>query len=166
MLNGNEYVVTVKDNKTDEAYLSVIVEDVPGGKMVKSIVQNSKVSTEVNEEHVKKLLAFVNGTTVDELPVIEDLASKVLVVEATNKIGDDYIVELDFKRFFFRRLNLKSILIQAQTSRRKGEAVPCVRYQYARLTKPNGENLKSISSRGGVKRPTLVGSGQKPRRKN
>ena len=63
--------------------------------MVKSIVQNSKVSTEVNEEHVKKLLAFVNGTTVDELPVIEDLA-KVLVVEATNKIGDDYIVELDF----------------------------------------------------------------------
>ena len=32
MLNGNEYVVTVKDNKTDEAYLSVIVEDVPGGK--------------------------------------------------------------------------------------------------------------------------------------
>ena len=32
MLNGNEYVVTVKDNKSDEAYLSVIVEDVPGGK--------------------------------------------------------------------------------------------------------------------------------------
>ena len=96
MLNGNEYVVTVKDNKTDEAYLSVIVENVSGGKMVTSIVQNSNVSTEVNEDHVNKLLAFVNGTTVDELPVIEDLASKVLVVEATNKIGDDYIVELDF----------------------------------------------------------------------
>ena len=52
MLNGNEYVVTVKDNKTDEAYLSVIVENVSGGKMVKNIVQNSKVSTEVNEDHV------------------------------------------------------------------------------------------------------------------
>ncbi|PKZ95927.1 hypothetical protein [Streptococcus parasanguinis] len=74
------------------------------------------------------------------------------------------LVIADF-RFFFRRLNLKSILIQAQTSRRKGEAVPCVRYQYARLKKPNGENLKSISSRGGVERPTLLGSGQKPRGK-
>ncbi len=49
MLNGNEYVVTVKDNKTDEAYLSVIVEDFSGVKMVKSIVQNRKVSSEVNE---------------------------------------------------------------------------------------------------------------------
>lgn len=96
MLNGNEYVVTVKDDKSDETYLSVIVEDVSGGKMVKRIVQNSKVSTKVNEEHVKKLLAFVNGTTVEKLPFIEDLASKVLVVEATNKIGDNYIVELDF----------------------------------------------------------------------
>lgn len=96
MLNGKEYVVTVKDNKSDEAYLSVIIEDVAGGKVVKSIVQNSKVSTKVNEEHVKKLLAFVNGTTVEELPVIEDLASKVLVLEATNKIGDNYFVDLDF----------------------------------------------------------------------
>ena len=59
LLSGNEYVVTVKDNKTDEAYLSAIVEDVSGGKMVKSIVQNSKVSTEVNEEHVKKIIGFL-----------------------------------------------------------------------------------------------------------
>ena len=35
MLNGKEYVVTVKDNKSDEAYLSVIIEDVAGGKVVK-----------------------------------------------------------------------------------------------------------------------------------
>ncbi|EQC55769.1 hypothetical protein LLT6_01740 [Lactococcus cremoris subsp. cremoris TIFN6] len=61
MLNGNEYVVTVKDNKTDEAYLSVIVENVSGGKMVKSIVQNSKVSTEVNEDHVKNYWLLLMG---------------------------------------------------------------------------------------------------------
>ena len=48
MLNGKEYVVTVKDNKSDEAYLSAIFEDVAGGYVVKSFVDKCKLSTEVN----------------------------------------------------------------------------------------------------------------------
>ena len=38
--------------------------------------------------------------------------------------------------FVFRRHNRKSTMIQAQTSRRKGEAVPCVSHHRARLYKP------------------------------
>ena len=34
---------------------------------------------------------------------------------------------------FFRRHNRKSTMIQAQPTRRKGEAVPCGRYHCARL---------------------------------
>ena len=38
-------------------------------------------------------------------------------------------------------------------------------YQYARLQKPKRRKIENLSSRGGVKRPTLVGSGQTPRGK-
>ncbi|HFI0602649.1 TPA: hypothetical protein ACGO9Z_002175 [Streptococcus suis] len=93
----SEYVITVKHNASDEPYLSAIVEDVDGGKAVKRIVQNSNVSDVVNAEHIKSFLAYINNSTIEELPPLDDfIKNGVIVVPAQGKIGDNYITELDF----------------------------------------------------------------------
>lgn len=93
----SEYVITVKHNASDEPYLSAVVENANGGKFVKSIVQNSNISDVVNVEHIKKFLAYINNSTIEQLPPLDDfIKNNVIVIPAQGKIGDNYIIELDF----------------------------------------------------------------------
>lgn len=93
----SEYVITVKHNASDEPYLSAIVEDVDGGKVVKRIVQNSNISDVINAEHIKRFLAYINNSTIEQLPSLDYfIKNSVIVIPAQGKIGDNYITELDF----------------------------------------------------------------------
>ena len=90
------YGITMRHDASDEAFLTAIVEDVQGGKIVKSIIQNENISDVIEIEAIKEFLAMINGTTVNELPPIEDfLENNVFVLPAKDKIGDNFIKEVD-----------------------------------------------------------------------
>lgn len=92
----SKYAITMRHDASDEPFLTAIVEDVNGGKIVKSIIQNQNISNVIEVEAIKEFLAMINGTTIHELPPLEAfLANSVVILPAQDKIGDNFIKELD-----------------------------------------------------------------------
>lgn len=88
-----KYVITAKKKGSDEAYLSAIFED---NKLV-AVVQNKKVSSEVNTEDVAKfLLAIKSDKRYYPKNISDFINNEVQLIEAIDVIEDSYIQELDF----------------------------------------------------------------------
>lgn len=91
--NMEKYVITAKKKGSDEAYLSAIFED---NKLV-AVVQNKKVSSEVNTEDVAKfLLAIKSDKRYYPQNISDFINNEVQLIEASDVIEDSYIQELDF----------------------------------------------------------------------
>lgn len=91
-----EYVITAIKKGSNEAYLTAIIENVAGGHIVKSIIQNTKVSDEINVDHIKKFLAHINSCDVTELPPLDKfISTNVFLLEAKEKIDSNFTLIID-----------------------------------------------------------------------
>ena len=85
----SEYVITVKSDDTDVAYLSAIFEY---NKLV-AIVQKKKVSSEVKIDHIAKFLLSIKS---EERYYPKDISSfidnYVSVIDAIDVVGDNFVV--------------------------------------------------------------------------
>lgn len=93
----NNYVVTAVIDDSNEPYLSAIFEEKENGRELINIIQNSKVSKEVKEDHIKLFIARIQNCSVSDLPdLTKFLKTNVHVLEAKKKISnDDITLKLD-----------------------------------------------------------------------
>ena len=93
----NNYVVTAVTNDSNELYLSAIFEETETDRELINIIQNSKVSEEINEDHIKLFIARIQKCSVSDLPdLTKFLKTNVHILEAKKKISnDDITLKLD-----------------------------------------------------------------------
>lgn len=93
----NKYLVTLLANNSDEAYLTAVLENTEGGRILSSIIQNSNVSSDINVADIKWFLSKIQKCDIDDLPdLTKFLETNVLVVPAKGRPTDlDIIMRLD-----------------------------------------------------------------------
>lgn len=93
----NKYIITQVQPKSKEAYLTAIFEVVRGGLELHYIVQNSKVSHEINPEHIKLFLATINKCDVAEIPDLTEFIKTNVIIKESKEIisSSNIIMELD-----------------------------------------------------------------------
>ena len=65
--------MTLLANNSDEAYLTAVLENTEGGRILSSIIQNSNVSSDINVADIKWFLSKIQKCDIDDLPELNQV---------------------------------------------------------------------------------------------